>query len=287
MGRGKAQHNLDLIQTSYEILERIQPASTRAVCYQLFNRKLIANTGKNCTNRVSVQLTWAREQGRIPWEWIVDETREPEYAATWDNPEQLIQSTVNQYRKDRWQHQPHPVEVWSEKGTVRGTLAPVLEEYGVTFRVTHGYTSATAIHQAAVESLSRRAPLQVFYVGDWDPSGMHMSEVDLPTRLREYGANIHIERVALNHADVSLGGLPSFDAETKRSDARWGWFTARYGTQCWELDALSPILLRQRVEAAIQSTIDWPQWEQSAHAEVAEQESMQDILALWQRARGA
>jgi hypothetical protein len=33
---------------------------------------------KNDTNRVSRQLTDARERGEIPWEWVVDETREPE-----------------------------------------------------------------------------------------------------------------------------------------------------------------------------------------------------------------
>ena len=30
------------------------------------------------TNKVSMQLVWAREQNIIPWEWIVDETREAE-----------------------------------------------------------------------------------------------------------------------------------------------------------------------------------------------------------------
>ena len=48
------------------------------------------------------------------------------------------------YRRDRWSDQPHWIEVWSEKGTVRGTLAPVLLDYGVTFRVMHGYGSTTA-----------------------------------------------------------------------------------------------------------------------------------------------
>jgi hypothetical protein len=34
--------------------------------------------GKNSTNRVSRQLVDAREQGLIPWGWIVQETREVE-----------------------------------------------------------------------------------------------------------------------------------------------------------------------------------------------------------------
>ena len=78
---------------------------------------------------------------------------------------------------------PDWVEVWSEKGTIRGTLAPVLQGYGVTFRVMHGYGSATAINQVATESREAGKTLIVFYVGDWDPSGLHMSEVDLERRL--------------------------------------------------------------------------------------------------------
>ena len=73
--------------------------------------------------------------------------------------------------------------MWSEKGTVRGTLAPVLNKYGVTFRVMHGYGSATALHAIAEASAVSDKPLTVLYVGDWDPSGLHMSEIDLPDRL--------------------------------------------------------------------------------------------------------
>jgi hypothetical protein len=35
---------------------------------------------------------------------------------------------------------------FSLKGTIRGVLQPVLDEYGVGFRVMHGYGSATAVN---------------------------------------------------------------------------------------------------------------------------------------------
>ena len=53
MGRGKSRANERLIGVAREILADIQPASVRAVCYQLFTRKLIASMAKNDTNRVS------------------------------------------------------------------------------------------------------------------------------------------------------------------------------------------------------------------------------------------
>src|SRR5215217_1009832 len=197
MGRGKSQRNLELIHIAAAILQEIQPASVRAVCYQLFVRKLIESMAKTCTNRVSTQLVYAREHGIIPWEHIVDESRAPERTPAWSDPTALLDAAVEQYRKDRWLTQPNECEVWAEKGTVRGTLAPVLHAYGVTFRVMHGYGSATALHDVAVQSRALECPLTVFYVGDWDPSGLHMNEVDLPTRLDEYGANIILRRVAL------------------------------------------------------------------------------------------
>ena len=43
--------------------------------------------------------------------------------------------------------------------------------------------------------------LSVFYVGDWDPSGLHMSEMDLPARLEGYGARVTLKRTVAVHAD--------------------------------------------------------------------------------------
>jgi hypothetical protein len=83
MPRGKAERSLALIDASYAILQEIQPATVRAVCYRLFTLGLIESMAKTCTNRVSTQLVDAREQGLIPWEWVVDETREVERAPTW------------------------------------------------------------------------------------------------------------------------------------------------------------------------------------------------------------
>uniref|UniRef100_UPI00262EA74F hypothetical protein n=1 Tax=uncultured Halomonas sp. TaxID=173971 RepID=UPI00262EA74F len=143
MARGKAKKTLELIEAAHDFLEVNAPATVRAVCYQLFVRGVIRNMGKSETNKVSRNLVWAREEGLIPWHWLVDETRSAERTASWDNPEELIETAVRQYRKDYWQDQPLHLEIWSEKGTVRGTLGPVLREYGVTFRVMHGFSSAT------------------------------------------------------------------------------------------------------------------------------------------------
>lgn len=281
-GRGKSLKSLELICTCRNILEEIQPATVRAVCYRLFILKLIPSMAKNNTNKVGSQLVYARETGFIPWHWVVDETREAERITSWNNPEEIISAAVRGYRKDYWAEQPNRVEVWSEKGTIRGTLAPILNEYGVTFRVMHGYGSATTLHSIAGETAQSDKPMTILYVGDYDPSGLHMSEIDLPRRLELYNGKATIRRVALDKSDVTDTGLPSFEAESKTKDPRYKWFVQNYGKQAWELDALSPVILRQRVEREILSLIDADVWNRAVEVEAAEIESMSGILNNWQ-----
>lgn len=279
--RGKSAKSLAMVEAAERILREIQPASVRAVCYRLFTEGLIPDMSKGSTAKVSKQLVWARESGKLPWGWIVDETREPERVASWDDPADLLRAASAQYRKDYWADQPARVEVWSEKGTIRGTLAPVLREYGVTFRVMHGYGSATAIYGAAEDTAASDRPFHALYVGDWDPSGLHMSEVDLPSRLARYGGDAVIKRIALTQGD--LNGLPHFDAATKKGDTRHTWFTRKYGDRCWELDAMPPPDLRKRVEAEILSLLDLDRWNRAVEVEGVEKESMTDFLAEWNR----
>jgi len=284
MPRGKAQKTLDLIDAMAEITEAAQPITVRGVAYKLFTRGLIPSMAKKETDKVSRHLTYAREQGIIPWEWIVDETHAAEYVNTWSSVDQKIRVAVNSYRRDYWQDQDNWVEVWAEKGTIRGVLRPVLDELGVTFRVMHGFGSATVINDIAEETQLADVPLIVLYVGDWDPSGMYMSEQDLPARLARYGGDCEISRVALSAVDVAPGTeLPSFAVETKRDDARHNWFVERYGRRCWELDAMDPNDLRERVRDHIEDLIDDDVWQHAIEIEAAEVASMCEFHAEWQK----
>ena len=283
-GRGKSDKTMKLISESIKILEVIQPCSVRAVCYQLFMKKLISDMGKNSTGAVGKQLVYAREVGLIPWSWIVDETREAETIASWDSPESIIEVAVKQYRKDYWAMQPRRVEVWCEKGTIRGTVAPILRKYGVTFRVMHGYGSATSLNSIAEETQSSNKPMKVFYIGDHDPSGRHMSEIDLPDRLARYGGRAQIVRLALDDSDIQADSkLPWFPASDKTTDSRHEWFVRKFGQRCWEVDALSPPVLRDRLDEAIADTLDLDAWNHAVRIEQAERDSMQSILGNWKK----
>src|SRR5262245_54386981 len=111
----------------------------------------------------------------------------------------------------------------------------------VGFRVMHGFASATAVYDVAQDDDGR--PLIVLYVGDYDPSGMFMSEHDLPERLERYdGGHVELRRIALKREQTE--DLLSFPASDKKKDKRYGWFVRNFGVWCWELDAMDPNDLR-------------------------------------------
>lgn len=283
--RGKAGKTLVLQQAILRIVDERHPVTVRGVCYALFAEGLISSMAVNETGRISRVMTEMREAGSLDWTRVVDGSREASRPVLWSNPDERIAYAVRNYRRDNWQEQPYHVEVWSEKSTVQGVLAPVLDEYGVTFRVMKGFGSYTAVRQAAEESIDSPdgKPYVALYLGDWDPSGLYMSMVDLPARLGRYRGEWHLVRIAL--LDDDLADTPHFDSATKRTDNRFDWYlqnTTADQSKCWELDAMNPNDLRQRVEDEITSLIDADAWTRALDIEAAEVESMREFHRSWQ-----
>jgi hypothetical protein len=273
-----SRESLDLIEAMCAVAEAAQPITGRGVGYKLFVAHLISSMARSEMRRVYRLLRLAREQGIIPWEWIVDEGRAIERVSTWSDPAEYARAVARSYRRDFWDQQPVRVIVISEKGTVRGLLKPVLDEYAVGFLPVHGFSSATSVHDIAQDEDGR--PLVIIYVGDFDPSGMFMSEKDLPTRLAKYdGDHVEVHRVALTRFQVAA--LPSFPATDKRKDPRYKWFRANHGERCWELDAMDPNDLRECVEHEIRRWIEPAAWACCETVNRAEQESLKTILTKW------
>jgi hypothetical protein len=291
-----------------EIAGSIQPCSVRALAYQLFNRKLIPSMALKYTRKVSELCVIAREEGTIPWDWIVDPTRAEQRVATWADPVAYARAVQRSYRRNKWLDQPTHVIVWSEKATVEGTIRPVLEQYEVPFQVLHGWSGATPVWDAAQANLARNQDTLILYIGDYDPSGMYMSEVDLPQRLARYSSatpgekridldwaigalaevRLEIRRIALTETDtVALGAATRFPASDKKGnaqkkgDSRYEWFVENHGHWCWELDALSPKVLRERLEDAIVAELDPDAWDRYTRIEELEREAIVATCQSW------
>jgi hypothetical protein len=109
---------------------------------------------------------------------------------------------------------------------------------------------------------------------------MYMSEEDLPARFAKYnGDHIKLRRIALTVKQ--LNGLPSFPASDKRKDPRYNWFVANHGRHCWELDAMDPNALRERVRREIVKLIEPVAWKRCEVVNSAEQKSLRTVLGKW------
>ena len=148
------------------------------------------------------------------------------------------------------------------------------------FRDASAWKAAASDQVTASLHAAGAKPTVVLYAGDWDPSGLYMSEVDLPTRLERYGGQQEFRRIAIVKSDQA--DLPHFEADTKAGDARHRWFVERYGHRCWELDAMNPSDLRDRVRSEIVSYIDEDLWQRATEIEAAEVGSMTDFRRAWQ-----
>ena len=88
---------------------------------------------------------------------------------------------------------------------------------------------------------------------------------------------------AIALVDDDTDDLPSFEA--KVDDPRYRWYVEEYGEESWELDAMDPNELRDRVEEAIDEYIDADAWEQHKKIEAVQRETTRRIAQAMAQAK--
>jgi len=264
----------------------------RQLFYQLVSRNAIRNEDKQY-KRLSALLSDARLMGLIDWEAIEDRLRIPRKHPEFADLDELVDAALSSYRLPRWEGQKNYVELWVEKEALAGILTPITREYHVNLMVNRGYSSQTAMYDSAKRFLTacygkaidydtlerifaedgkacpdafkdtrvlareklgepeRSAVL--FYLGDHDPSGVHMSK-DVGDRLTMFGIDVDVRKLALTKEQIEEHGLPP--NPTKMQDPRAAEYVDEHGDTCWELDALPPDVLDQVVRGALEDVLD-------------------------------
>ena len=280
--RGRSRATLELLKVCQEIIRETAPITIRGVAYRLFVLGRIDSMAKSNVQAVGRTLGWAREENLVDWDSIVDESRQVERQPHWKDLESYGEAVAQSYRRDFWSHQSHRLLLISEKSTVAGILRPVLDAYGVSFFTAHGFNSKTKMHDFAEDVLRDPRRTVFLYVGDFDPSGMFMSKVDMPKRLAKYGCasdTYTLTRIALTDGDVNSHSrnLPSFQAEEKKTDPRHSWYVSNYGKRCWEVDAMDPNDLRDRIKSEIERYVEPGDWQQHKNIEQAQRETTRRV----------
>lgn len=246
------------------ILAEYQTAvSVRQLYYRLVARQIIANNDKEY-GKVQDLVTKARYAGLIDWDAIEDRNREPYKPQDWESGRAILTGAASTFRVDRWATQPFYLELWVEKAALAGVLAPISRDYHITLMVNRGYSSASAMKESAERIIHRSRASKhqqhghrpvIIYVGDHDPSGIHMAD-DIGQRLREFGcpAWMDVRRLVLTMDQIQEHHLPTNPA--KESDSRARDYIKEYGEYSWEADALPPNVLDLTVRQAVSSYID-------------------------------
>lgn len=247
----------------------------RQLYYQLVSADVIPNTPQQYSH-LSRVLTEARIAGLVDWDFIEDRVRRPRQSAHWDDIPDLVNSAVASYRRNRWEDQEKFCEVWVEKDALSGVLLPITEKFHVTLMVNRGYSSATAMHDAAIrlrrqEHLGKK--VTILYIGDHDPSGEDMVR-DIRGRLKIFLCNATIKKIALSMAQIKKYQPPPNPA--KMSDPRAEDYVSKHGESSWEVDALRPDVLNKLLTSEIMKIIDIDKYNKVIELEQDEIEDLKE-----------
>jgi len=281
---------LKLINKCNDILEDYAAQgfdmTLRQLYYQLVAKGKIPNNLKTYKSLGGI-ITKARLGGLVDWDYIVDRTRNVRSLVHWDDPAEIIASTVNSFHVNRWVNQEYQPEVWIEKDALAGVFQDVCDEYDVPLFSCRGYASISEMHEAATYRLARyrnngQHPL-ILHFGDHDPSGLDMTR-DIIDRLCLFAGDIPVTRLALNIDQINEHTPPPNFA--KESDTRWRDYADQFGNDSWELDALNPQILADLVREEIENLRDDDKWEEIKEIEKSGQDQLLQISENFERIQG-
>lgn len=274
--RGFTSRNVLIAEMAMEIAEREHPLTLRALFYQLASAGGLPNSQPHYKRLMNV-VARLREDGMMPCGWLTDNVRQTMKPSSWSGLPDFWDSVRRSYRKSFWASQPEYIEIALEKDALASTTWPVTHEFDVSLRVIRGFSSITYAMQIAQEWRHIQKPITMYYVGDYDPSGMAI-EADLRAKLSRYsGRTFQWQRLAVVEHDFDAFDLLPLPVKT--TDVRSRAFHERYGSRCAEADALPPSELRRRVRTAIESHIDRAAWDRLRAVEAAEKQSLDDFHA--------
>jgi hypothetical protein len=228
----------------------------RQLYYQLVSINVLKNEERSYKNLSSV-VSRARLGGMLDWDSIEDRIRKPNSPPEFTNLADLVEVALVSYRLPRWKGQDYYAELWTEKDAIANILLPIARKYHITLMVNRGYSSQSALYEAAIRlkkaNEEGRSPI-IFYLGDFDPSGEDMVR-DIKERLTTFEVeDLGVEKIGLTIEQVKQFKLPPNPA--KMTDPRAKAFVEKYGASSWEVDALPPDILILLCESFIKSFLD-------------------------------
>jgi hypothetical protein len=263
----------------HDVLKNDHPQTVRQVFYQLVTRGIVEKTEKEYQGTVIRLLSEMRLADKIPWDWIIDETRKGKVTQTFDNVTDALRDTAKFYRRSVLRESDVYIEIWSEKEALAGIIYEAASEYDVPVEVSKGMPSLTQIWGTACAVINAaRAGKQsyIYQFGDHDPTGCLIPK-SIESRLREFCTKYNcgfpvVKRIALTKEQIRHYRLPT--RPTKREGNR---HAHGFQGRSVELDALPSRTLRQLVTECIERHITPDQLDILRTAEESERELIEQF----------
>jgi hypothetical protein len=189
-GRGRAQSSMvSKIGTLRDLLvallqeherDRTIPTNARFLYYELIQRGQLSKvrTGaRRPDQNLHDALTDIREDGRIPWGWILDETRSVEDYTGYPSIREGVLAKLPYINLDPWRDRA-PLNL-TESRSLTGVLRPVVREYRARIAATGGQCGGFL--RTDIAPLLRPGD-RVIYLGDLDLSGGQIEDNTLNAR---------------------------------------------------------------------------------------------------------
>jgi hypothetical protein len=201
------------------------PQSVRHLFYLMTDPRLDEPVEKSDRGYRQVQdrCVKLRRSGLIPYSWIADMSRRGYHVNTFSGAADFVERMAGQYRSDIWAHADYRCEVWAESRSIASVLQRDCEELAVSLFPCGGFSSLSFVHEAAEQHnalLDDWRPLQIFYVGDYDPAGV-LIDRSLEQEMRRHlsdDVELIFERIAINLDQIEEFDLPT--KPRKESDIR-------------------------------------------------------------------
>jgi hypothetical protein len=262
-GRPPDPRLIALDEALFEIVRAQKPIGVRGTFYRAEVAGLVSKFESE-VSKVGRRLLKLRREGRIPYSWIVDESRDVYGDDSYDGLSNLADDAAQLYRRDYWRNARTWIQVWIEKRGLTGVLSPVVvKKWGLNLYACGGQPSETYLYRGGLDIKNRGVETHIYVLSDFDPAGdtifntlLHGSK-KAPGGLKRFTGDIpiHIHKLALSVDQVQEWKLPTRPAIKKegneKSEAYSREFVDKHGNRAVDLDALAPADLRALVDEAI------------------------------------
>ena len=190
------------------------PTNARFLYYELVQRGELKKerTGARRPDQdLHTALTNIRDDGRIPWEWIVDETRSIENYTGHTSVRQGLVESIPYVTIDPWRGDP-PMVI-TESRSLAGVLRHIVDEYRARIASING--SCTGFLHTKVAPTLKPGD-RIIYLGDLDLVGDQIEDHTRAVLEQDVGGGLQWERLALTHRQVRQYDLPVITKRDRR-----------------------------------------------------------------------